>query len=407
MKIKIPDKVNYIINNLENNGYEAYAVGGCVRDTVLNRIPHDWDVTTSALPVAVKKIFKKTVDTGIIHGTVTVIIDKEGYEVTTYRIDGEYEDGRHPKLVEFTRNIIEDLKRRDFTINAMAYNDRGGFVDEFGGLSDIEKKMVRCVGNPYERFNEDALRILRAIRFAAVLSFEIEKNTKEAVVKLACNLSKISKERIQTELDKLLVSDNPQMIHEAYNCGITKVVLKEYDRLVKDEKNNKILNILKRTRKNHYLRWSALMCESGRETSSKVLRELKFDNKTIDIVSRISQACKRDLPENKAQTRISIYEIGEDIYPIYLEFMGCYLEGDNEKIDRIMRITRDYEDIIENKECISLRSLAVNGKDLIDIGVERGEEVGIALKKLLYEVLNSQELNNKETLLNIFMDTQS
>ena len=188
-KINVPKSVKIIIKILEDNGYEAFAVGGCVRDAIIGREPNDWDITTSAMPGDVKRLFHKTIDTGIAHGTVTVMIERVGYEVTTYRIDGEYEDGRHPKSVEFTGNLIEDLKRRDFTINAMAYNDRQGIVDEFDGVGDLERGLIRCVGNPIDRFNEDALRILRAVRFAAALNFDIEEETKNAIVTLAENLN--------------------------------------------------------------------------------------------------------------------------------------------------------------------------------------------------------------------------
>ena len=181
MQIILPKNVNKIIHVLEEHGFQAYAVGGCIRDSLLGRTPHDWDITTSALPEQVKDLFKKTVDTGIQHGTVTILLDGEGYEVTTYRLDGEYEDSRHPKEVTFTSLLSEDLKRRDFTVNAMAYNEKDGLVDLFGGQKDMEEKVIRCVGDPLERFTEDALRILRAVRFAAQLGFSIEERTRESL----------------------------------------------------------------------------------------------------------------------------------------------------------------------------------------------------------------------------------
>ena len=193
-------------------------VGGCVRDSILGRTPEDWDITTSARPEQVKQLFRRTIDTGIQHGTVTVMLDKEGFEVTTYRVDGKYEDSRHPKEVMFTPNLEEDLKRRDFTINAMAYNETEGLIDIFGGLKDIEAKLIRCVGNPEERFGEDALRIMRAIRFSAQLGYEIHEDTEAAIRKLAPTLQKISAERIQVELTKLLVSPHPDTLREAYDC---------------------------------------------------------------------------------------------------------------------------------------------------------------------------------------------
>ena len=221
MQIILPKNVNKIIHVLEENGFEAYAVGGCIRDSLLGRTPNDWDITTSALPEQVKALFKKTIDTGIQHGTVTILLDKEGYEVTTYRLDGEYEDSRHPKEVTFTALLSEDLKRRDFTINAMAYNEKEGLVDLFGGQKDMEEKVIRCVGDPLERFTEDALRILRAIRFAAQLGFSIAGETYGAIREIAPNLKNVSKERIQVELTKMLTSAHPEKIAMAEDTGIS------------------------------------------------------------------------------------------------------------------------------------------------------------------------------------------
>ena len=209
MVINLPEKVKYIIDRITEAGYEAYAVGGCVRDSILGREPDDWDITTSAKPQQIKALFRRTVDTGIAHGTVTVMLDREGYEVTTYRIDGEYEDHRHPREVVFTSQLVEDLRRRDFTINAMAYNESAGLVDAFDGMGDIRRGMIRCVGCARERFTEDALRILRALRFSAQLGYEIQEDTGEAIRELAPSLAAISAERIQTELVKLLLSHHP------------------------------------------------------------------------------------------------------------------------------------------------------------------------------------------------------
>ena len=196
ININLPEDVKKIIRTIEENGFEAYAVGGCVRDSILGREPDDWDITTSARPEQVKSFFKKTIDTGIKHGTVTVMINHVGYEVTTYRIDGEYKDGRHPESVEFSAKLVDDLKRRDFTINAMAYNESHGFVDEFNGISDLNNKVIRCVGDSVERFSEDALRMMRAIRFSAQLGFEIEQSTYNAIVKLAPSIKQVSMERV-------------------------------------------------------------------------------------------------------------------------------------------------------------------------------------------------------------------
>ena len=228
-QIKLPEKVNTIIQTLQSHGHEAYAVGGCVRDSILGRVPDDWDITTSATPFETKALFERTFDTGIEHGTITVLLGKDAFEVTTYRVDGKYEDSRHPKEVTFTRSLQEDLLRRDFTINAMAYNETEGLVDVFGGIEDLNAKIIRCVGNAKARFGEDALRILRAVRFAAQLGFEIEEETRKGIMELAPTLANISAERIQVELIKMLVSPNPAMLRTAYELGITKIILPEFE----------------------------------------------------------------------------------------------------------------------------------------------------------------------------------
>ena len=235
MTIQLPEKVNQIIHTLQDHGFEAYAVGGCVRDSILGRIPDDWDITTSATPLETKSLFARTFDTGIEHGTITVLLDKDAFEVTTYRVDGKYEDSRHPSEVTFTRSLKEDLLRRDFTINAMAYNETDGLVDIFGGMQDLKEKTIRCVGNARARFGEDALRILRAVRFAAQLGFSIEEETKQGIRELVPNLANISAERIQVELIKLLVSPNPKLLRDAYELGITKVILPEFDEMMLTE----------------------------------------------------------------------------------------------------------------------------------------------------------------------------
>ena len=309
MKIELPQKVTMIIQNLQLHGYEAYAVGGCVRDSILARRPEDWDITTSARPDEIKKLFNRTVDTGIEHGTVTVLIGKDGYEVTTYRIDGAYEDSRHPKEVRFTRSLKEDLRRRDFTINAMAYNDEVRLVDIFGGMQDLNHHLIRCVGDPKERFSEDALRILRAVRFSSQLNFPIESKTAEAVKELAPTLKNISAERIQAELVKLLVSPHPERIRDAYELGITKVILPEWDNMEGVEQNTPhhrydvaehTIHALKNVKRDKILRLTMLFHDMGKpemkttdekgrdhfkghalvseEIARKVMRRLKFDN---------------------------------------------------------------------------------------------------------------------------------
>ena len=276
MKMNIPEPARKIIDRLNEHGYEAYVVGGCVRDMILKREPGDWDITTSARPEQVKALFTRTLDTGIQHGTVTIMVGKEGYEVTTFRVDGDYTDGRHPDTVTFTPSLEEDLKRRDFTINAMAYNHNTGLVDIFGGREDIEGKVIRCVGNPTERFTEDALRILRAIRFSAQLGFEIEDATRQAITEIAPNLIHVSKERIQVELTKLLLSDRPQTMKLVYETGISPYVSETFHKMGEMLADMPITVPAKKA-----LRWALFLRKGTPEQAVRILRDLKLDNDTI------------------------------------------------------------------------------------------------------------------------------
>ena len=301
MEIRLPEKVKQIIHRITQAGYEAYAVGGCIRDSILGRVPDDWDITTSATPQQVKALFTRTIDTGIQHGTVTVMLDKEGFEVTTYRIDGKYEDGRHPTEVIFTPSLEEDLKRRDFTMNAMAYNDQDGLVDLFGGIRDMEAGVIRCVGNARARFGEDALRIMRAIRFAAQLGYRIEEETFAAIRELAPTLCKISAERIQVELTKLVTSPHPETMRVVYETGVAAVILPEFARAMETcsgdhrisagEHSLAVMQLVSKTRA---LRLAALFICVGNgdneltaELTRKILRRLRYDNDTIQNVCRL------------------------------------------------------------------------------------------------------------------------
>ncbi len=282
IRICLPRKVEDIIDRIQAAGHEAYAVGGCVRDSVLGKEPDDWDITTSAKPEEIKKLFDRTIDTGIQHGTVTVMLGKEGFEVTTYRIDGKYEDSRHPKDVTFTINLKEDLRRRDFTINAMAYNPKDGLIDLYEGMQDIERGLIRCVGDAKERFTEDALRMMRAVRFSAQLGYTIEEKTKAAVRELAPSIRNISAERIQTELVKLMVSAHPDYLRTAYETGITGQILPEFDVCMKTEQNNPhhcysvgehILHTLSYVEANKALRLAMLLHDIGKPSTLTVDEE--------------------------------------------------------------------------------------------------------------------------------------
>lgn len=435
MKLCLPEKVNQIIHTLQANGYEAYAVGGCVRDSILGRIPDDWDITTSATPLETKQLFQRTFDTGIEHGTITVLIDKDAFEVTTYRVDGKYEDSRHPSEVTFTRSLQEDLLRRDFTINAMAYNDEEGLVDIFGGMEDLKASMIRCVGNARARFGEDALRILRAVRFAAQLGFEIEEETRKGIVDLAPTLANISAERIQVELIKMLTSPNPGLLRTAYELGITKVILPEFDAMMETEQENPhhmysvgehTLKAIEMIRADKVLRLTMLfhdiakpmmktMDENGRahfkmhdikgvEMTKEILRRLKFDNDTLHKVTKLVQYHDYRMPAEPKNVRRAMNKISEELFPYYLEVREADTRAQSaykkeEKLQNIRDVRVCYEEILERKECVSLKDLAITGRDLIAAGMKPGKEIGEILEQLLELVLENPEYNTKEILL--------
>ena len=437
MKIQIPEKAKFIINTIEAAGFEAYVVGGCVRDSILGRIPGDWDITTSAKPEQVKKLFRRTIDTGIQHGTVTVMMDKEGFEVTTYRIDGKYEDSRHPKEVTFTPNLEEDLKRRDFTINAMAYNESRGLIDIFGGIADIEAGVIRCVGEAAQRFQEDALRIMRAIRFSAQLGYTIEEQTAEAIKQLAPTLRNISAERIQVELVKLMTSHHPDYIRRAYELGVTEVVLPELDACMATNQNNPhhcynvgehILHTLVEIGPDKAGRLAMLFhdigkprtlstdekgkdhfynhAEVGAEMAREILRRLKFDN---DTIHRVCQLVKyHDYGMGQVPTaylvRRAIYKIGEELFPLLLQVkwadtMAQSAYKRQEKLDALQKWQQLYEQILAEGQCVSMKTLAINGRDLMEAGIPSGPAMGEILNGALQMVLEYPEKNNREYLL--------
>lgn len=449
MKIMLPEKVNQIITTLLSHGYEAYAVGGCVRDSLLGREADDWDITTSASPYEVKELFRRTIDTGIQHGTVTVMLDKEGFEVTTYRIDGEYEDGRHPKEVLFTKNLEEDLRRRDFTINAMAYNEQTGLVDIFGGVNDLKSGIIRCVGVARERFEEDALRILRAYRFSAQLGFEIDTETRKAATLLSKNLQKISAERIRTELTKLLLSEHPDRLVWAMEDGITPEFLPEWDAMWEtSQKNpNHIYNVgehtlyaikhignrdaeKSRTKKEMtMLRFAALLHdvakplvkqvkENGEEhfpghakESAKLaralMRRLKFDNETTDMVVRLVAAHDEyEFEKTPTGMRKLMHRLGPDMMEYLWELQSAdvlsqHPDGVQEKLGILEEMKRLHKEVLQRGDCVSLRELAVNGRDLMELGIAPGRGIGEELDRLLEAVLECPELNQREKLLGL------
>ena len=433
--IQLPEKVGRIIGTLQEHGYEAYAVGGCIRDSILGREPEDWDITTSAMPEETKALFDKTFDTGIQHGTITVLLEKEGFEVTTYRIDGKYEDSRHPKEVTFTRNLREDLLRRDFTINAMAYNETDGLVDIFGGLEDLEAGMIRCVGNAKERFKEDALRILRGVRFAAQLGFDIEEDTRQGMKELAWTLQNISAERIQVELVKMITSKRPEMLREAYELGMTRIVLPEFDQLMTTGQETPhhmysvgehTLHAMKNIRADKILRLAMLLHDMGKPAlktvdeagvahfkkhaleseriAENVLRRLKFDNDTIRKVTRLVRCHDLRMPATAKSVRRAMNQIGEELFPYYMEVRRADVLAQSmyqreEKIENLDQIEELYHQIVEDGDCVSLKDLAVTGRDLIASGMKPGKKIGEKLEELLKLVIEDPKLNTKEELL--------
>lgn len=435
MKIQLPDKVRMIIETLQSHGYEAYAVGGCVRDSLLGRKPGDWDITTSALPEETKALFARTFDTGIEHGTITVLLDKEGFEVTTYRIDGKYEDSRHPKEVTFTRSLSEDLLRRDFTINAMAYNEEEGIVDLFGGMDDLKNQVIRCVGNAKDRFGEDALRMMRAVRFSAQLGFSIEKETREAIYSLASNLNNISAERIQTELVKLLIAPHPEQIRLAYELGITQVILPEFDRMMMTEQETPhhcssvgehTIRALCACDADKITRLTMLLHDMGKpakkyfdengrahfkghavvseQIAKEILHRLKFDNDTSRKVTRLVLYHDYRMPATFRNVRRAMHTIGENLFDYYLQVRRADTLAQSEyrqqeKLQNLDEIETIYQQILEQNQCVSLKTLAVKGSDLLQIGVPAGPMVGEVLDQLLELVLEDPEHNQKELLL--------
>lgn len=462
MKIELPDNVAFILTTLKKNGFEGYAVGGCVRDAVLGREPEDWDITTSARPEEVKALFRRTIDTGIQHGTVTVMLGEVGYEVTTYRMDGKYEDHRHPKEVQFTPNLVEDLKRRDFTINAMAYNPETGIVDKFDGMGDMERRCIRCVGNAEERFAEDALRMLRGVRFAGQLQFEMEDATKQAIQKQAPTLVNVSAERIRTELTKLLVSDGADRLMLAVETGLIAYFLPEFAQMLQTPQNNphhrfdvgnhsmeavrqvnrqwkELCAKKEMSKKQHVaLAYAALLhdvakpdCrttgedgidhfhnhpELGAEKAKSILRRLKFDNDTISMVFRLilfhdrrHENCYIDgkySTKGKRDMRRLMNRIGLDAMPLLFELQRADLLSQSsykqeEKLNQLEAGIRCYREIIEAEDAVTLKDLAIGGRELMGLGIKPGPQIGSTLHQLLEEVLDDPEKNKAETLIRL------
>ncbi len=390
----MPPEAEYIINKLESKGFKSYIVGGCVRDSIMGIKPHDYDITTSAKPEDVKKIFSHTFDTGIKHGTVTVVINKKNYEVTTFRIDGDYEDFRHPKGVSFTSDINKDLLRRDFTMNAIAYNTKEGYIDIFGGIDDIKNKIIRGVGSPEERFREDALRMLRAVRFSAQTDFEIETETKKALIDNVYLIKNISAERIRDELIKLLVSGNLKKIPLLWETGLLEQISKRLYDSIKNNENMIALQLNMCDKKIPAL-FAILTQFIAPKDIKDELYFYKFDNKTLEQIICINSIINKNVLSDDYNVRLMASNIGVDNAYIFYSVKMAMGDKNADEAKNIL-----YK-IIERNDCIFLKQMKITGKDIISMGIPAGKRVGEILSYLLNIVIRTPEMNDYDVLKNI------
>lgn len=438
--INIPPEVMFIMKTLNNSKYEAFIVGGCVRDSLLGKEPKDWDLTTNAKPEEIRKLFAKTIDTGIKHGTITIVLNCMNFEITTYRADGEYLDNRRPENVKFTSSLMEDLSRRDFTMNAIAYNPNKGFIDPFKGINDITGMIIRAVGNADKRFKEDALRMLRGIRFSAQLNFSLEQDTIQAIRNNNYLINNISKERIQEELTKLLISEAPLRFLLLKDTEILQFILPEFDRCFNISQNNPyhIYNVAMHSlyavsyiESNKVLRWVMLLHDLGKvitkttdengidhfyghmsksaQLAEDILKGLKFDNKTLSLICRLIQHHDIDIEPKYNSLRKAINSIGDDIFMDLLKVKTADKKAQNpiylkEGLVHIDRINSIYLDIKNKQECISISDLAIGGRDLIELGFKQNNKLGLALNALLIAVIEDPNLNKKEKLIELAKD---
>lgn len=404
----LPESVLYAITKIEQAGFEAYAVGGCVRDSLLKKSPDDWDITTSALPEDIQKLFREhsVIPTGIRHGTVTVMLFGTPYEITTYRIDGSYEDGRRPSSVTFSKNLTEDLKRRDFTINAMAYSPKTGIVDPFGGMDDLEAGIIRAVGNPKARFTEDALRIMRAIRFFAVLGFEIEPQTRQALLDCGQLLSEIAAERVSAELNKILLSDNPKRVLTEFFAVMSKRLFGDF---VSDEAVNfslkEIFEPLNAVSANLCNRLTLFILGS-----SKILRadpvtlgtyffsRMKYDNKTRSQCLSLLKSIDRELLCDRISLRFLVKEVGAQTAQDLVTVKKALAKTDG-SILSLKEVSDLLGDILKSGDCCRITDLKINGTHLKTELQLSGAEIGNALDFLLDAVIRNFCENKKTSLL--------
>lgn len=437
MKITLPKDVEFILRKLSSHGFEAYIVGGCVRDSVLGIIPNDWDITTNAKPKDVINCFRdyQMFDNGVKHGTVSVIINNNVYEITTFRIDGDYEDFRHPKSVQFSTTLKDDLARRDFTINAMAYSPDVGLIDYYGGVDDLNLKAIRCVGAPKERFNEDALRILRGLRFASVYGFSIEIKTSEAVLATAELLNNISEERIASEFNKLLCGETASYILNRFKKVIA-VFIPEIKVMFNFDQNNphhdKTLwrhttSTIFHIENDLILRLTMFFHDIGKPMSRKydeikklchykghgkfssaiaenVLKRLKYSNDIIETVTLLIKYHDVRFSDNKKQIKHVLTAIGEENFVRLLKVQKADMLAQSsynreEKLRNFALAEQTFAEVIKEKECFKLCDMDINGHDLIHLGITNGIDIGRTLKLLLSMIIDEKIENKKDVLI--------
>lgn len=437
IKIDIPQDVEYIINELDKNSFEGYIVGGCVRDSILKRSPKDWDITTNAKPEEVIKIFKNcnVIPTGIQHGTVTIMINDIGYEVTTYRTEGEYSDGRHPDKVEFVSSLKEDLSRRDLTINSMAYNLKEGLIDYFDGVEDINNKIIRCVGDPYKRLNEDKLRAMRVIRFSAQLGFRIDTQTLSAIYDIEGNLKGVSIERVRDEFNKILISDSSK-VNTLYMTLLTDYFISELEKMEVNQNNPyHHLNLIDHTllatdliENELHLKLTMLLHDIGKldtetldendtshyynhavfseQKAKEILTRMKYDNSTIEKVLTLIKYHDCTL-ESDHSIKKMLNRIGEELLRDLIKVKWADILSQNiiyakDRLLNLVEVQLKLNDILVKNECFSLKDLKVNGKDLMkELDLKGGRHIGEILNYLLNRVLENPEMNNKEILISL------
>ncbi len=435
LEIAVSCGAEQVLKTLENAGFKAYIVGGAVRDSIMGITPSDYDIATNAKPYQVKALFPRTIDTGLKHGTVTVVENKTGFEVTAFRTEGAYNDMRHPDSVSYVEDIETDLKRRDFTVNAMAYSLKYGFLDCFGGMSDINNKIIRCVGNSEQRFKEDALRMLRCIRFAACLGFDIDVEAENAIRKCAVLIKNVSSERILSELNKILLSDNPQKLYLLYKTGLMRYILPNLFACFSTEQNNKyhiynvgehIIETVKNTPKDLILRWAALLHDIGKPAcrscdangiyhfyghhresmrmANDLLHKLRMDKDSIHDILVLIENHDVHMDSSPTAVKRMLARTGEQLFFKLLQLQTAdnmaknplYI---NDRISKIKAAGERAQQIIAEGQPYTVSQLQINGRDLIKLGYKAGREIGDALKFLLDEVLINPDLNSREYLI--------